>query len=292
MAADRVKILHPCCGQGIRTECGRHPVQQVADKLGHPREQAWPLLGHLRPERFFGEPLAHEVGPDLLQNSFIRHPGHGSVMARPPVEVFTVTGNGTFLKVIQQIFLELFVCNRVFAPHAVQEFMPDDEEMRLFSLRASFHEDHVFDGRNGRAADARRNGRTVLENDHILPENTPDLFQPERGFAVLPHGDKPEALLIHAEFGRRMSLELVQNELFVSLLLLLRVQSVRPCLGFRRNPALLTFYGPKQFLLYSLSPSFLQNLLLLSFASSGYRLSHLSMSSIQKLISSSFRRSS
>ena len=64
------------------------------------------------------------------------------------------------------------------------------------------------------------------------------------------------------------------------------------CLGFRRNPALLTLYGPKQFPLYSLSPSFLQNLFLLSFASSGYRLSHLSISSIQKLPSSSFRRSS
>ena len=50
-----------------------------------------------------------------------------------------------------------------------------------------------------------------------------------------------------------MSLELVQYELFVSLLSFLRVQSVRPCLGFRRNPALLTFYGPKQLPLYSLS---------------------------------------
>ena len=247
MAPDRVKILHPCCGQGIRTECGRHPVQQVADKLGHPREQAWPLIGHLRPERFFGEPFAHEVGCGLLQNGFIRHPGHGSVIPRSTVEVFTVTGNGTFLKVIQQISSELFICLEVFAPHSVQEFMP---------------------------------------------ENTPDLFQPERGFAVLPHWDKPEALLIHAEFGRRMSLELVQYELFVSLLPFLRVQSTHPCLGFRRNPALLTLYGPKQFPLYSLSPSFLQNLFLLSFASSGYRLSHLSISSIQKLPSSSFRRSS
>lgn len=292
MAPDRVKILHPCCGQGIRTECGRHPVQQVADKLGHPREQAWPLIGHLRPERFFGEPFAHEVGCDLLQNGFIRHPGHGSVIPRSTVEVFTVTGNGTFLKVIQQISSELFICLEVFAPHSVQEFMPEDEEIRLLSLRAPLHEHYIFNGRSRRAADACLNGRTVLENDDILPENTPDLFQPERGFAVLPHWDKPEALLIYAESGRRMSLELVQYELFVSLLPFLRVQSTHPCLGFRRNPALLTLYGPKQFPLYSLSPSFLQNLFLLSFASSGYRLSHLSISSIQKLPSSSFRRSS
>ena len=292
MAPDRVKILHPCCGQGIRTECGRHPVQQIADKLGHPREQAWPLIGHLRPEGFFGEPLAHEVGPDLLQNSFIRHPGHGSVAPRSTIEVFTVTGNGVFLKVIQQIFLELFICFEVFAPHSVQEFMPEDEEIRLLSLRAPLHEHYIFNGRSRRAADACLNGRTVLENDDILPENTPDLFQPERGFAVLPHWDKPEALLIHAEFGRRMSLELVQYELFVSLLPFLRVQSVRPCLGFRRNPALLTFYGPKQLPLYSFPPIFLKRRIFRSFASSGYIASHFWQSSKCWLISSSRSRSS
>ena len=101
MATDRVKILHPCGGQGIVPKGRRHPVQQVADKLGHPREQAWPLIGHLRPERFFGKPLAHEVGPDLLQNGFIRHPGHGPVIPSSAVKVFTVAGNGVFLKVIQ-----------------------------------------------------------------------------------------------------------------------------------------------------------------------------------------------
>ena len=213
-------------------------------------------------------------------------------MPSPASKVLPITSDCVFLQFPPQVVLEILVCDGVFAPYSVQELMPENEEVRFFSLRASFHEDHVFDDRNGRAADARRNGRTVLENDHILPENTPDLFQPERRFAVLPHRNKLEVLLIHAEFGRRMPLELVQDELFVSLFPLLRLQSVRPRLGFRRNPALLTRYGPKQLPLYSLSPISLQCLALLSFSSSGYRLSHFSMSSIQKLISSSFRRSS
>lgn len=101
-----------------------------------------------------------------------------------------------------------------------------------------------------------RNGRSILENDDILSENTPDLFQPERGFAVLPHWNKPEALLIHAEFGRRMSLELVQYELFVSLLPFLRVQSVRPCLRLQEKPRPADVLRPEAVSALFLEPQF------------------------------------